>query len=92
MKKYIYLNNLGEVREFIDEFNPAFPDIPIEDRYSKDFLNQCLIMTEEEIENKKIHLGIYYNKEKNIFYYPTPPSDEEIPSNEENIQEEEVNQ
>lgn len=49
-------------------------------------------MTEEEIENKKIHLGIYYNKEKNIFYYPTPPSDEEIPSNEENIQEEEVNQ
>lgn len=39
MKKYIYLNNLGEVREFIDEFNPAFPDIPIEDRYSKDFLN-----------------------------------------------------
>lgn len=84
MNKYIYLNNLGEVREFIDEFNPIFPNIPIQERYAKDFLGQCLIMTEEDFKNKKIVLGMYYNKEKNSFYYPESLI---VKKEEENIEE-----
>lgn len=86
MNKYIYLNNLGEVREFIDEFNPIFPNIPIQDRYPKEFLDQCLIMTEDEIEDKGIILGMYYDKEKNSFYFPESLGIEE--EQEENIEEE----
>jgi hypothetical protein len=70
MKIYIYLNNLGEVREFIDEFNPAFPNIPIEDRYSPEFLDSCLIMEESEFEQRHIVLGTYYDKETDSFYIP----------------------
>ena len=92
MNKYIYLNNLGEVREFIDEFNPIFSDIPIENRYAKDFLDQCLIMTEEEIVDRKIQLGMYYNKEEDEFYFPEPPiieKEENPPETENEIEEEE---
>lgn len=98
MNKYIYLNNLGEVREFIDEFNPIFPNIPIQDRYSKEFLDQCLIMTDEEITNRGIYLGMYYNKEEDSFYFPEPPVIEEeemeetVPAEEEIILEEGVNE
>ena len=70
MNKYIYLNNLGEVREFIDEFNSIFPNIPIQDRYSKEFLEQCLVMSEDEIKNRGVFLGMYYNKEEDSFYFP----------------------
>lgn len=87
MNKYIYLNNLGEVREFIDEFNPIFPGIPIQDRYAKDFLDQCLIMTEDEIKDRGILLGMYYNKEKDNFYFPEPPVVEEEENTDEIIEE-----
>lgn len=39
--KYIYLID-NKVHEIIPEIDPAFPDIPITDRYSADFLAHCV--------------------------------------------------
>ena len=70
MNKYIYLNNLNVVWEILDEFSPDFPNIPIQNRYSKEFLNQCLIIDEEEFNSLNITLNMIYNKETNTFSYP----------------------
>lgn len=92
MNKYIYINNLGEVREFIDEFNPIFPNIPIEERYAKDFLDNCLIMSKNEFNKRDISLGMYYNKEEDSFYYPESPIENEIENTEDNNKEEIIEQ
>lgn len=92
MNKYIYINNLGEVREFIDEFNPIFPNIPIEERYAKDFLDNCLIMNENEFNKRDISLGMYYNKEEDSFYYPESPIENETENTEDNNIKETIDQ
>ena len=92
MNKYIYINNLGEVREFIDEFNSIFPNIPIEERYAKDFLDNCLIMNENEFNKRDISLGMYYNKEKDSFYYPESPIENETENTEDNNIKETIDQ
>ena len=43
MKHYIYIRD-NIAYEIIPEINEAFPDIPIEDRYSKDFLDKCVVV------------------------------------------------
>lgn len=48
---YIYLvNNI--VHEIIPEEHPDFPEIPITERYSEDFLSKCIIV-EENVEVKQ---------------------------------------
>ena len=84
MNKYIYLNNLNIVWEILDEFNSEFPEIPIEERYTKQFLDSCLIFDEEEFNQKNIFLGMTYNRETNSFYYP----ESKIEKKEEIVQEE----
>jgi len=46
--KYVLLNQ-NTVCEVIPEENPIFPGIPIEDRYSAEFLSQC-ISVEDDVE------------------------------------------
>jgi len=41
--KYIYLNTDNSVGAVIDEIDPLFPDVPISERYSSDFLSMCIV-------------------------------------------------
>lgn len=44
---YILLNGSKAVQEIIPDFNPIFPDIPIEQRYSPDFVAKLLHFPDE---------------------------------------------
>ena len=74
MKKYVYLFG-GDylVAEIVDEINPIFPDFPIEQRYSAEFLSHCLVFTEEEFNHLNISLGMKYNPETKEFYMEETP-------------------
>lgn len=52
--KYVYVTD-GIVREIIPEINPAFPDIPIDERYTADFLDRCIVVSDDtEVEQNWI--------------------------------------
>lgn len=83
MNKYIYIHN-GEVSGFVDEWDPTFPDIPIEKRYSKAYLTSCAVRTEQEIEEQGIHVGMLYDWETDTFSEkPEPEFPDEPESSEE---------
>jgi len=55
--KYILIQN-DIVHQIIDEFDPLFPDVQIEKRYSKKFLDQCIKVEDENVpEVRFIHKG-----------------------------------
>ena len=65
--KYVYLVE-NKVHEIIPEFNPVFPDIPIANRYSAEFLADCVAVDDAtEVEQNYI-----YNPETKTF---TPESE-----------------
>lgn len=66
MNKYIYIYD-GAVSSFVDEWDPIFPNIPIEKRYSESFLNSCVVRTEQEIEEQSIHVGMLYDRDTDTF-------------------------
>ena len=66
--KYIYLIN-NAVQEIIPEISPVFPDIPIEQRYSPDFLANCIVGGEET----EVQSGWIYDPETNTFSEPPAP-------------------
>ena len=47
MKHYIYIRD-NIAYEIIPEINEAFPEIPIEDRYTKEFLSHCVVIGNDE--------------------------------------------
>lgn len=47
MKKYIFLLN-NKVHEIVDEYDAIFPNIPIHERYSNDFLDKCIIVEDDD--------------------------------------------
>ena len=63
----IYINDDNTVGEYFPEINPAFPEFSLEERYSKEFLDHCIIMTEEDFKAKKVQACMLYNKEENTF-------------------------
>lgn len=74
---YIFVRN-GQAQESIPEFDPAFPDVPIDQRYQKEFLMICVK------SNTPIPTGWYYNPDTNKFTeetpFPPPPEPEMPPS------------
>jgi len=64
--RQVYIDNDRFVREVIPEFNPAFPGIPIEQRYSKEFLDHCL----EVPDVVKVEPGMEFLPLKNAFAFP----------------------
>ena len=47
----IHINDDNSVGEYFPEINPVFPEIPLKDRYTKEFLDHCIIISEEEFFN-----------------------------------------
>jgi len=67
---YIQLKNQIAV-ELIPEFDPTFPDVPVTERFSKDFLNQCVTFDEE------VPMGYIYDPVNKKFNPPTIVTPEE---------------
>lgn len=85
----IYINNDNTVGEMFPENDINFPNIPIENRYQKEFLDHCIILTDNEFKEKAPSSGYIYNWELNNFIPPEitlPPSpgiEEELIENDE---------
>lgn len=66
--KFIYLTD-NTVQEIIPETNPAFPGIPIEQRYSPEFLANCVVVD----NNTEVQSGWIYDPETQTFSEPPEP-------------------
>lgn len=59
---YVYLKD-NVVYELIPIINPVFPNVPIEQRYTSEFLSHC-VYTDEEVEQGWVYSnGHFYNPE-----------------------------
>lgn len=65
MKYYVFLMD-NIVREIIPEIDPVFPDLPIEARYTPDFLAQCVIVEDDS----GVQTGDIYDPETGEFHKP----------------------
>ena len=83
MKKYCYIKD-NIVITIEPEFIDIFPDIPIEERYSKEFLENC-IAVDEDVE---VQTGMIY--EDDIFEFPPEPELEEPIIIDDEIDEEKI--
>lgn len=86
MKRYMYIEN-ERVREILYEFTPDFPNTPIQQRYSQKFLENCVVVEDNELEIKE---GMDYNSETGEFTEHIDP-DPEPEVVEENVEEVEEN-
>ena len=75
--KYVYVSEDFSVGSIIPDEDPIFPGIPVEQRYSTEFLRQCIAVEDSVAE--AIEAGPKYDPESGMFYAPEPPSVEENP-------------
>lgn len=70
MKKYcLIVNNV--ITEIIPEFDAIFPDIPIEERYSREFLDDCIEVNEDvEVEVGDVYSDGSFTKQPPIEIIP----------------------
>ena len=72
MKYYAVFDSMTTdmVVQVLPEFDPIFPDIPLEDRYSAEFLKCKMEITEAQAT--EVTGGMFYDEELG-FYMPEPP-------------------
>ena len=77
---YLYINPETQIlMEILPEEDEQFPGIPITERYSQEYLNQCIIRTPTQIDEQGIIVGMQYNKEKDSWSVPPMPEPEPAP-------------
>lgn len=75
MKYYFYWDTASKlIGAPIPEEDPAFPGAAIEARYAKEFLDSCVIVSEERMVAEGIHDGMIYDPETDTFTEPEPES------------------
>ncbi|MBD5145631.1 MAG: hypothetical protein HDT21_06980 [Ruminococcus sp.] len=62
---YVRLDG-GVVAEVIPDIDPAFPDVPIGERYPADFIAELMHVT----DGAAVEVGMEYNAETDSFGYP----------------------
>lgn len=67
--KYIRINENNAVMEIIPDYHPVFPDIPIEQRYSPDFIAKLIQVSDET----PVEQSWFYNPDDQTFSAPPPP-------------------
>lgn len=72
MKYVLLIQNVAH--EIIPEYDTMFPGIPISQRYSKSFLQQCVIVD----DSTEVAPGDIYNPETQEFTTPVVEIPEEI--------------
>ena len=77
---YLYINPETQIlMEILPEEDEQFPGIPITERYSQEYLNQCIIRTPTQIDEQGIVVGMQYDKEKDSWSVPPMPEPEPEP-------------
>lgn len=84
MNYLVYVQD-GVVHEILETNNPLFEGVPIEDRYSTEYLSHCVQVSDEQLDG--IVVGMLYDADAQIFSYPTfpqsiPPEDEDLTKDE----------
>jgi hypothetical protein len=72
--KYVRLNN-NVVAEIIPEFDPVFPNVPIEQRYPAEFVKKLVAVD----DNVEVRVGMVYDAETGTFSEPEPVTPSEPP-------------
>lgn len=62
---YVYVNN-GVATQLIPDFDPVFPEVAIEDRYSESFRKRLVHVDDAA----NVYTGMSYNSETGEFFYP----------------------
>ena len=70
---YLYINQDNVLTHIIPEFDPVFPSVPSEKRFSKAFLSACVKRTEEQIASEGIYAGMVYDPDSDTFSAPPEP-------------------
>lgn len=77
---YLYINPETQIlMEILPEEDAQFPGIPITERYSQEYLAQCIIRTPPQIDEQGIVVGMQYDKEKDSWSVPPMPEPEPTP-------------
>lgn len=76
---YLYVNSDFVLQEVIQENDPLFPGVAVEDRYSDEFLSKCIRRTDEQISSEGIELGMLYDAEADTFKPAPAPEPEPEP-------------
>lgn len=64
---YLYVNSDFVLQEVIQENDPLFPGVPVEERYTQEFLAGCVKRSDEQMESEGIQLGMLYDAESDTF-------------------------
>lgn len=73
MNQYLLLSSENVLTQIIPEEDPVFPGVPIEERYTAEFLAQCVVRSDEQIAAQGIHTGMIYDPETEMFNDPPEP-------------------
>ena len=71
--RYIRVIN-SIVREVISEYDAAFPDIPLAERYPKEFINGLIKVPDDTV----VSVGMLYNADDGTFSYPKIAPDKPV--------------
>lgn len=75
--QYIYVNDDFSVGAILCGEDPAFPGVPMEERFSADFLAKCVQVSDDTV----IENGAKYDPESGTFYVPAPPAPPSVDEN-----------
>lgn len=71
--QYIVMSSLGQAQEVLLNNDPQFPDTPLEDRYTAEFLEACLVVDDS------VEVIFGYLWDSNIEKFVAPPQPEPQP-------------
>lgn len=71
---YVRLDD-GVVMEMIPDVDPAFPDVPIGERFSADFIAELMHVE----DGTAVEVGMVYNSETDSFGYPVSTAVPDFP-------------
>lgn len=78
---YLYINPETHIlMEILPEEDEQFPGIFITERYSQEYLDQCIIRTPTQIEEQGIAIGMQYDTETDSWSTPPTPEPEPTPT------------
>lgn len=66
---YLRFDDNNIVVEIIPDIDPTFPDVPINERYSAEFISELRYCD----DGTSVEIGMQYNEETDSFEYPPPP-------------------
>lgn len=77
MKKYVFVDEVTKlVGSVVDELDSTFPNIPITQRYTEDFLRNCIAVDYAT----EVTIGMKYNPDTQQFEEVPPPTVDENPN------------